>query len=404
MRRTRSLISGSSTRFEYVLAVFLTLSLLANPLLSSCAQTDRDLIAVEHGTYPFFIDDGSAVSLIEAIDRHLSYLDKSSIADSVVETKKISQQEFARSLTTFKSLLLTSPDPIQLNQLIRNHFQLYKSKGRDDRQQMLVTGYYEPVFEGSLSETETYRYPVYRVPDSLIQRSKDRVKVGRLDAAGQLVPFWTRREIETQNLLHGSELVYLKDRLDRYLLHVQGSGRVRLPDGSVKALHFGASNGHTYNSLGKLLVDEGIMSAKEVSIDSIRRYFTEHPEVVDRMLFHNPRYIFFHWGDDQGPRGSLGQVLTANRSIAVDPKIFPTGAIGYLVSRRPVLDEDGSINHWKLFGRFVLPQDSGAAIKGPGRVDLFFGNDYYAEKAAGNMKESGSLFFLLPKSTIETTN
>jgi membrane-bound lytic murein transglycosylase A len=404
MRRKRLLFNGGSSKFEYVLAVVLTLSLLANPLLSSCAQTDRDLIAIEPGTYPFFIDDGSAVSLIEAIDRHLSYLDKSSIADSVVATTKISQQEFARSLTTFKSLLLTSPDPIQLNQLIRNHFQLYKSKGRDDRQQMLVTAYYEPIFDGSLRKTEIYRYPVYRVPDSLIHRSKGQVKVGRLDAGGRLVPFWTRREIETQNLLHGSELVYLKDRLDCYLLHVQGSGRVRLPDGSVKALHFGASNGLTYSSLGKLFVDEGIMSAKEVSIDSIRRYFTGHPEAMDRMLFHNPRYIFFNWGDDQGPRGSLGQVLTANRSIAVDHEIFPTGAIGYLVSRRPVLDDDGSINHWKLFGRFVLPQDSGAAIKGPGRVDLFLGHDYYAEKAAGNMKESGSLFFLLPKSTIDKTN
>lgn len=115
------------------------------------------------------------------------------------------------------------------------------------------------------------------------------------------------------------------------------------------------------------------------------------------MLYHNPRYIFFKWGDDKGPRGSLGQILTSHRSIAIDHKVFPTGAIGYLVSRRPIINEDGTVNHWKPFGRFVLPQDSGAAIKGAGRVDLFWGSDYYAEKAAGTMKETGNLFFLLPK-------
>ena len=115
------------------------------------------------------------------------------------------------------------------------------------------------------------------------------------------------------------------------------------------------------------------------------------------MLFHNPRYIFFQWGDDHGPRGSLGEILTADRSVAIDHSILPTGAIGYLVSRRPVLNDNGTINHWRVFSRFVLPQDSGSAIKGPGRVDLFLGNGHYAETAAGNMKETGELYFLLKK-------
>jgi membrane-bound lytic murein transglycosylase A len=291
-----------------------------------------------------------------------------------------------------------------LNQLIRTHFQLYRAAGRDSDKKMLVTGYYEPVFEGSIEKRDGYRFPLYSRPPTLVTSHQGKKKTGRLDDSGRLVPFWSRQEIETTNLLEGHEMVWLKNRFDAYLLQVQGSGRILLPDGTTRAVHFAAANGLGYRSLGKLFVDEQIMTRKEVSIEAIRSYFSAHPEQMERMLHHNPRYIFFKWGDDRGPRGSLGQVLTADRSVAVDHSVFPSGAIGYLVSRRPILNDDGTVNHWKTFGRFVLPQDSGAAIKGPGRVDLFMGNDYYAEKAAGSMKEKGSLFFLLPRSGTERLN
>ena len=399
------MVQGSPASGYGCLATTLLLLLVfANPLLSSCAQVEPGLIEVDYGTSPFFIDDSSPGSLVEAIDRHLSYLSRASRTDSFDQISGIPQEEFYKSLTAFKALLVSSPDPIKLNQLIRTHFQLYRAAGRDGQHEMLVTGYYEPVFEGSREKTQTYRYPLYGVPDSLIVSRNGSKKVGRLDENGSLVSYWSRREIETGNLLEGSELVWLKDRLDAYLLQVQGSGRILLPDGTTRALHYAASNGLTYNSLGKLFVDKKIMTREEVSIDAIRAYFDSHPDQIEPMLHHNSRYVFFNWGDDQGPRGSLGQVLTADRSVAVDHGIFPTGALGYLISRRPVLNDDGTINHWKTFGRFVLPQDSGAAIKGPGRVDLFLGNDYYAEKAAGSMKEKGSLFFLLPRTTEEQMN
>lgn len=393
-----------ATGYSCLATTILLLFLFANPLLSSCAHVDPSLIEVDQGTSPFFVDDSTPASLVEAIDRHLNYLSSASKADSVDQVSGIPRDEFYRSLSAFKALLGNSPDPIQLNQLIRTRFQLYRAAGRDGQHEMLVTGYYEPVFEGSLEKTPTYQYPLYGVPDSLIVNRNGNKKVGRLDENGHLLPYWSRREIETGNLLGGIELVWLKDRLDAYLLQVQGSGRILLPDGTTRALHYAASNGQTYNSLGKLFVDERIMTRDEVSIDTIRAYLDSHPDQMERMLHHNPRYIFFKWGDDQGPRGSLGQVLTADRSVAVDHAIFPTGALGYLISRRPVLNDDGSINHWKTFGRFVLPQDSGAAIKGPGRVDLFLGNDFYAEKAAGSMKEKGSLFFLVPRTTVDRIN
>lgn len=399
-------MASGSARLGYgcLVPLVLLLVLLTNPLLSSCGHVEPTLVEIDHGGSPFFIDDASQASLIDAIDRHLTYLSRTSEADQADQISGIPRNEYHRSLATFKQLLISNPDPIRLNQLIRSHFLLYQAAGRDGNHGMLVTGYYEPVFAGSLEQTPTYRYPLYGVPDALLTSYQGTKKSGRLDENDRFVPFWTRREIETINPLSGSELVWLKDRFDAYLLHIQGSGRILLPDGTTRALHFGASNGLTYRSLGKLFVDEKIMAREEVSIDAIRDYFTSHPDQMERMLHHNPRYTFFKWGDNRGPRGSLGQILTADRSIAVDHSIFPTGAIGYLVSRRPVLNDDGSINHWKMFGRFVLPQDSGAAIKGPGRVDLFLGNDYYAEKAAGSMKEKGSLFFLLPRSGAERLN
>jgi membrane-bound lytic murein transglycosylase A len=383
-------------RFSLLIAGILTALLLHAPLLSSCAyRTPPDVVEVPPGEYPFFVDEGGVDGLLGAVVRHLAVVgrDRNRNASSMVDG--ISADDLAQSLATFKTLIEQNPDPVALNRMIREHFRIFQSTGRNEAQDMLVTGYYEPLFPGSLSKVEPFIHPLYRVPESLVQQSGKRI--GRADAEGRLVPYWSRQEIDGEHMLKGAELVYLKDRFDAYLLHIQGSGRIQLPDGSVRSVQYAASNGLAYQSLGKLFVDEGIMPAAEVSIDSIRTWFAKHPEQIERMLYHNPRYIFFQWGDDQGPRGSLGQVLTANRSIAIDHDVLPAGAVAYLVSRIPILDADGGISHWRPFGRFVLPQDSGAAIRGAGRVDLFMGSGDYAAKAAGTMKEPGKLYFLLPK-------
>lgn len=367
--------------------------------VAGCALIAGNLVEINTGRFPFFIDDSSQSSLIKAIDQHIGYLRKKSSDDTLTfGTLRVSPEVLIESLTYFSNLVETESNPLELNRLIRENFRIFKAAGRKNKGDMLVTSYYEPTFEGSLTKTYPYIYPLHKVPQTLVvKRIKGFKKTGRLDEAGNLVPFWSRKEIVSQNLLKQEELVYLKDRMDAYLLQVQGSGRIRLPNGSLKSLHFAGSNGLEYESLGKLFVDKDLMTVKQVNIEAIRTYFDNHPEDMDEMLFHNPRYIFFQWGDDQGPRGSLGEILTADRSVAIDHSILPTGAIGYLVSRRPVLNDNGTINHWRVFSRFVLPQDSGSAIKGPGRVDLFLGNGHYAETAAGHMKETGELYFLLKK-------
>jgi len=367
--------------------------------VAGCALIAGNLVEINTGRFPFFIDDSSQSSLIKAIDQHIDYLRKKSSDDTLTfGTLRVSPEVLIESLTYFRNLVETESNPLELNRLIRENFRIFKAAGRNNKGDMLVTSYYEPTFEGRLTKTYPYLYPLHKVPQTfVVKRIHGSKKTGRLDEDGHFVPFWSRKEIVSQNLLKQEELVYLKDRMDAYLLQVQGSGRIRLPNGSLKSLHFAGSNGLEYESLGKLFVDKDLMTVKQVNIEAIRTYFDNHPEDMDEMLFHNPRYIFFQWGDDQGPRGSLGEILTADRSVAIDHSILPTGAIGYLVSRRPVLNDNGTINHWRVFSRFVLPQDSGSAIKGPGRVDLFLGNGHYAETAAGHMKETGELYFLLKK-------
>jgi membrane-bound lytic murein transglycosylase A len=307
-----------------------------------------------------------------------------------------------QSMEEFISILKETPDSLELNSRIREDFILYQAAGRSKHKngEMLVTGYYAPLFDGSLDQKEPYIYPLYSVPKDLINQkdqSTGTKTIGRLDDNGTLLPYWTRAEIEKNNLLAGEELVYLKDPFEAFLLHIQGSGRIQFPDGSQKSVRFASHNGHTYKSIGKLLVDEKKLSLEKASIPSIRHYYDTHPEEQQRILNHNPRFIFFTWGDDMPPRGSIGKPLTAGRSIAIDKSVLPTELPAWLVTERPRVDADGQIIDWVTTTRFVLPQDSGAAIKGPGRVDLFWGNGIYAEIAANHMKAEGKLYFLVKK-------
>jgi membrane-bound lytic murein transglycosylase A len=355
-----------------------------------------------HAPPPFFIDDGSRQSLNVALDAQISWLTELDHTQQfALGSTRISSRKLLHTVRSFKELIEADLNPVGLNEALRRSFSLVKSPGRNGSGKMLVTGYYEPLFAGSLTPDGGCRYPLYGLPDDLISIDKGgRRVIGRRTDTGNPAPYWSRSAIETNGLLRGNELVYLCDPFDAYLLHIQGSGRIRLSDGTVKSVRFAGSNGLEYMSLGKLFVDRGIMELSEVSTTAMRDYFSDHPEKLTQMLHHNPRYIFFGFGDEGPPHGSLSIALIAGRSVAVDHTSWPPG-IGYLVSRRPVLDGNGAINHWRPFGRFVVVQDSGAAITGPGRVDIFWGNDEYAELSAGIMKEEGELYFLVAKSAEE---
>ncbi|MEK6201710.1 MAG: MltA domain-containing protein [Desulfobulbaceae bacterium] len=384
------------------MAVFLFLLCLWWPAQGD-AQ-DSSLLVPHHTQIPSLRDDMDHKSLITAATRHLQYLRKLS-PDTVVRLGKetCSRDCLLDSMETFLEILKKKPNPTELDLAIRQDFNLYQAAGRDKGQkgEMLITGYYEPLLEGSLSRNSPYIHPLYAPPDSLISYrdpATGKKITGRHDASGKKAPFWTRAEIEEKNLLAGSELVYLKDPVDAFVLHVQGSGKIRFRDGSLRAIQFAATNGLEYKSIGKLLVDEKKMSREEATMPTIRHYLEQNPDEQKRILHHNPRYVFFQWNEKkESPTGSLGLPLTAGRSIAIDPGTLPTGVMAYLVSQKPLLDREGQILSWEPMQRFVLPQDAGAAIKGAGRADLFWGNGQYAEIAAGTMKEQGQLYFLIKK-------
>lgn len=382
--------------------VWKTLILCFSILTLGCT-TRAPLLPLSPESYPQFIDDDSVVSLKRALQTHQNYL-KDLPADHTFKNSPENKlrSHHLHSLKLFQELMVQAESPSQLNDLIKKNFVVYQAGGRPTHSpgEMLVTGYYEPLLEGSLNHSPPFTYPLYAPPDSLVMQKdlhSGRMVKGRLDASGALVPYWTRKEIETQGHAKGHELVYLKDPFEAFILHVQGSGKIQLQDGTLRSIHYANDNGQEYKSIGKLLVDEKKMKLKDASIPTIQAYLQKHPEDQQRVFHHNSKYIFFKWEKDDGPFGSLGKPLTSGRSIAIDAKVLPMHMIGFLKTRRPVIDAQGTITGWQQLNRFVLPQDTGSAIQGPGRVDIFWGNGQEAEKSAGVMKEEGRLYFLTAK-------
>ncbi|MDH3394506.1 MAG: MltA domain-containing protein [Desulfobulbaceae bacterium] len=342
---------------------------------------------------PLLTDDLSTGSLRQAVNHSLNYLRGQppertfQLCDGLYDNGWLTE-----SLTDFADLLDRQGNTGEgFAKQVREQFEVCSAQ---DRSNLLVTGYYEPEMAGSLTRTATFRYPLYRVPPDLVSRDG---RTGRMDN-GRFSPYWSRREIEEGNKLKGLELAYLADPVDCFILHVQGSGRIRLPDGTIRRVHFAAKNGRPYRSIGRLLIDEGKMSREEVTMPSLRAYLAAHPQEVARVLQYNQSFIFFNWGSTgKTPTGNIGEPLTAGRSVALDQSLYPPGALGYLLSEKPQLDSGGQIAAWQPMGRFVLNQDTGSAIRGANRLDLFWGTDHYAEIAAGNMKQSGKLYFLIKK-------
>jgi len=383
--------------------LLLSFVLLAAMYIFSIRDVYHPLHRLQEKSIPYFSDDLNIPSFIASAKHQEAYLKKQD------QRKKVlfgdDHYTYAFLLASVQALinkLEQHPDTTELNSFLHNNYTVYQAGGRKGykERKMLVTGYYEPVFEGSLIKKAPYLTPLYSRPDSLVIKKDNKngkKRVGRFDQNKNFINYWSRAEIENNNLLKANELVYLKNPFDAYLLHVQGSGRIQLPDNSIRTIRFAASNGLEYNSIGKLLVDEGIMSLDEVNIPAIRTFLRRHPEQQQRILHHNPRYIFFNWGDTASPKGSSGEELTPGRSIAIDSTSLPGGSIGYLVSRKPVVASNGIITGWTPLNRFVFPQDSGSAIQGTGRVDVFWGTGIYAKAAANHMKEDGKLFFLVKK-------
>ncbi len=244
-----------------------------------------------------------------------------------------------------------------------------------DPKEALFTGYFEPELDGSLTKDATYKYPIYRVPEDLTPGEQ----------------WFSRREIETKGLLDDQnlEIAYISDPVDVFFLQIQGSGRIKLRDGGTLRVGYGGKNGHKYKSVGRELVRQGIFEPHEVSARVIQNWVRANPEEGAELLRTNPSFVFFREVNevpqDKGPLGAMNRSITELRSIAVDPAFVTLGA--------PVWIEKAGKS--KL-NRLMIAQDTGSAIKGPQRADVFFGTGEEAGLEAGAIKDSGRMVVLLP--------
>ncbi len=360
------------------------------------------LIRLSPDQHPSFQDSGDKEELRQAVKNQIRYFSRLKQSVSYpLGTKTISSETLRESLEKFLQILEDNEDN-DLNQLISTYFDIYQSTGENGTGEVTFTGYYIPLVEGSLNADEKYSYPLYRAPDDLIVKAtKPRgIKKAVRIENGREHPYYTRKQIDQEGALQGKgyEVAYLKDPFDCYLLHVQGSGILKLPDGSLFHLHFAGSNYFPYRSLREEMLKDGVLSPYNASMESIRAYFSEHPEQLNPYLNRNKRYTFFRKWEGQMV-GSIGVPLTPGRSIATDKQIFPPGALSYIKTAVPYLNPSGTIEKNIPWSRFVLNQDEGGAIKGPHRVDIFWGSGIQAKLTASHLKQPGKLYYLIVKDT-----
>jgi len=264
----------------------------------------------------------------------------------------------------------------------------------------LVTGYYEPLLNGSLYRSEQYRYPLYAVPDDLLridlaglypELSKMKLR-GRVEGK-KIVAYHDRATIDNEGSpLWGKELVWIDDPVAVFFLHIQGSGRIQMDDGSMMAVGYADQNGQPYTSIGKILIERDEIAREDISLFSIQKWLKQNPQQARALLEKNRSYIFFSIREnaEENPRGSLNVPLTPSRSIAVDPGNIPLGSPVWLDTSYPH-ETDHTLQ------RLTFAQDTGGAIKGYARADMFWGNGEQAEKLAGEMKQPAELYVLLPR-------
>jgi membrane-bound lytic murein transglycosylase A len=391
-------------------------ALVAFPLLWGCAESEappaKERPPVERlslADYPQFSDDLNLEGLAAAVQSSLTYLER--IPPDRTFTfgpDAYPAAHIARSLRTFLDFLEESPDGDALNRFIRERYRLYRSIGGPETGRMLFTGYYEPLLQGSRTESEDYPHPVHGRPADLsvvdlgaFSSELDGKKITGRVSGKTFVPYPDRRAIVHENAVAevAETLIWARDRVDLFFLQVQGSGKVALSEGGETRLRYAAQNGRPYVSIGKLLIEEGAIPREEMSMQRLKSWLRDNPGEVDRVLTANPSYVFFAEADG-GPYGALNVALTPGRSLAVDRRIMPMATLSFIRTEKPVPasddpDHPGAIREWKPFSRFVLNQDTGGAIRGPGRADLFWGAGAYAELAAGHLQHPGELFVLV---------
>jgi len=371
--------AGTFWLCQAILLLGLALALSTIPV-SSLAQGGAILRFLDR---PSLLDDGDPDSLRTAVAQSLGWLDRQPAGRWLAfGPRRVTTGEYAAGLRRLLMLLAGNPPPEVLEERVLAEFDVLSAVGRADGA-VLLTGYHEPVIDASDRPSPQYPVPVLGLPAGF--------------AGGWRYPrYLSRAEIEAGRLGAAARpLAWARDPIDVFFMEVEGSGTLRFPDGREMRIGPAATNGHPYRSIGRLLIDEGRLTEETVSMDAIRSWLMENPAERARVLRYNQSVVFFRRLEGL-PLGSLGVPLTPARSIATDARLFPAGGLAFVRTERPSRLADGRVG-WSPVSRFVLNQDTGGAIRGPGRVDLFWGRGGDAELAASQMKQLGELYFLVPK-------
>jgi membrane-bound lytic murein transglycosylase A len=390
-------------RFKVFNLCWLTLVVL---VLYGCAASPQRSVGQGPPAPAAVRDDLDVDSLRTAIRHSIAYLAKLPRERIVGEQPRgLTAGEILDCLWAFDKLIDQWSCAECFTREIARRFELLPSSSDPQMSEVLFTGYYQPVMDGSLVRTDEYRYPIYGKPGDLITAEQVALSpemnvekiVGRVYGE-QFTPYYTRREIDEMGALSGRalELAWVKDPIDVFFLHIQGSGVIRLPDGRQLSVGYAAQNGRPYRSIGRLLIDNGKVAKEEMSMQRLRRYLAENPAERNKIFAYNESYVFFRVIQD-GPLGSLEVPVTAGRTIATDSRLFPKGALVFIQTQIPMVDRSGQLAGWRPITRFVLNQDTGGAIRGHQRADLYFGKGDEAGGWAGYMNRRGKMYFVILK-------
>jgi membrane-bound lytic murein transglycosylase A len=354
------------------------------------AEGASALVEVDAASLPAFrLTPSERSALQQGIKHSLAFLARPSSATRFPAELPVTREQVQAGLSDLAKLLATASDE-ELDRAIRTRYRAFMSVGWDGNGGVLFTGYYTPIFAASYTKEGPYRFPIYKRPPQLVGGTvHEQAQWKRRD--GTLMPCPEAAELESTGLLNGHELAYLADPFEAYVVRIQGSAKLRLPDGKVIDAGYAGTSGHEYKSMGAALAADGRIAKEKLNFFSMREFFRSHPDELPAYAAKNPRYTFFTVTSG-GPFGSLGQPVTSDVTVATNKAIFPPAAA--MLVQTTVQDGNGRS---RPYVSLRLDQDTGGAMRAPGRADLYMGVGDEAERRAGVQEYEGRMWYLVLK-------
>ena len=358
------------------------------PLVESSSQ--QEFLGIDEQLWGNAYSAGDRQGLLQSINHSLRYLNTSTAAQAYQNypVPGITRDRVRRSLLRFRQLLQNARNAQEFQAAVEREFVFYKSVGRDNQGTVFFTGYYEPEYVASRVPTPEYRYPLYRKPRNLDSWTTPHPSRAQLEGVDGL--------LGNNSTLAGRELLWMRDRFEAFLVHIQGSARFRMTDGTMMTVGYAGNTDYPYTSIGREIAKDGKLPLDGMTLPVLINFFRNNPQELNEYLPRNSRFIFFRETNGSPAMGSIGVPVTQERSIATDKSLMPPGALALIRTRIPYINQAGEIAT-PVVSRYVLDQDTGSAIKSPGRVDIFMGTGKVAGDRAGVVGWNGSLYYPLLK-------